>query len=755
MPAFCYLHDMQSPPKHLIQLAHQRALEGFAVLAARMLESAEQSMGQAVPGATGDEAAALAAARSLVRFDGQQLATRMREQFALLLDRAMQTMHTDLRADLRKVSIDQLSLLDDAVMVRQIGVDRLVLRLRDAEQLSFGRLNVIIAQLHGVSEVRERENPFRPYLPARALYEAVGAMVGAKVDHEARARILFDHLSAAMAAHMQAYYGPVLEVFEQRGVIGRLVARPSQMPRAERERLAWQRAAELAAQGGAAPAGIEDPALSARMRLLPRVRGVMTSESATPSAFPDLDSFDHTQALQAMVRALGARSARAEPPAAAAPGPALREALRAAQAIEPGEPLALAGRIAAHGASREQRQRLELVALVFEFMLGDSLLDPRLRRQVARLFVPFVRLVLEQPDVLRQAGDPARALIDRIGMLAASIDADTPNRAELDAVVGGAVDALLAETDIDAASFARAGAVIDAFIPDWLPGLDPRFAPCSAALLEADAVYLARAAAVERIEPLLATLRIDPRIAAFIRDSWIAVLARSAPDEPGHAALLAELVWSAQAKLDAAEHAALMRLLPGLVKRLRQGLARLDLSDAESKATLDQLVTVHMEVMANGLLAYSDALDLDALRRHFAPVDARSGAAPTVGAWPERDAVDTALARHGAHATVVATPVGGGDEAWLTAFRPGIGVEFLEGGVVETGRLIASGGAGGAWLFSVPGRAEPLVYLRGALLAALDEDTVRMREYAPLFERAVDALTASMTTLAADRRTSN
>lgn len=737
---------MHSPPRHLFQLAEQRAIEGFGNLASRMLETAELTMAQATRSASGDEQAALAGARNLVHLDGRQLVADMRQQFGVLLERAMQTMHTDLRADLRKVSIDQLSLLDDAVMVRQIGVDRLVLRLRDAEQLSFGRLNVIIAQLHGVSEVRERENPFRPYLPARALYEAVGSMV----RDEARARILFDHLSSAMAANMQVYYGPVLEVFEQRGVFGRLSAKPSAAPRADRERQAWQRAAELAAQGGSAGtvAGQGDPALAARLRLLPRIRDAVTGAPASTLAFPDIDGFDHAQSLQALVRSLGARAGRSSVAAPGAPGAPLLHALRSAQQADAGEPLAQAARIAAQGASGAQRQCLELVALVFEFMLGDELLDPTLRQQLARLFVPFARIVLAQPAVLGQPDDPARSLIDRIGALAAAVDADTPRRAELDAAIAGALDALLAEGDADIAAFARARDLVDAFVHDWLVSNEPNLGACAAALQDADTTYLRQAAATELIEPLLVPLRLEPRIAAFIRDSWVAVLARSAPDEEGHAALLAELVWSAQAKVDAAEHAALIRLLPGLVKRVRQGVGRLALSEAESKATLDQLVSVHMEVMANGLLAYSDAPDLESLRRHFAPVDARVAPAPSGGAWPEQGAVEAALTRHGAHASVVAKPVGAGDDALLDGFRPGMAVEFFEGGVYESGRLVAAGGAGGAWLFTVAGRTEPLIYLRGALLAALHEDAVRTREYAPLFERAVDALTASVNSLA-------
>jgi hypothetical protein len=756
--------------RQLVQLAQQHALAGFGSLIDRTLADAEVSMGQAARIVAADAQADLSAVRGLVRFEGRALRERIERHFAILIERAMQTMHTDLREGLRAIRADELSLQDEAVMDRQIEVERMVQRLRDADEASHGRLNLIIAQLHGVSQVRERENPFRPYLPARALYEAVGEMV----KGEARAAILCEHLSAALAPHMHSYYGAILEVFEERGVMGRLVARPSALTRAERERLGWQRAAEGMRRPAADVADgradsradvADDPEQARRRRLLPKLQQLMNGAAATSDGFPDLDAYQDAEALRGLVRAIGAHGAAMRAPAAASTVPGahlldahLLEALRAAQqaglaGTGESEPLILARRLGAHDAGRVGRQHLDLLALLFEFMLEDRLLDARLRKEIGRLFVPFARCALAQPGMLQDAGHPAWRLLNRIGAVAAAIDADTPARAALEDAIRSAVDGVLRRCDGDSATFGAVESEFDAAVVAALHAADARGAVIAAAIGAAETLQLGRSGASAQLERLLAPLQIDPRIAAFLRTHWLDVLAHRAPDEAGHGQLLAELVWSAQHKPDAAQHGALMRLLPGLVRRLREGLSRRGLTEAASKAALDELVPVHMDVLANRQGMGAGMLALDALQRHFAAIERRA-AAPGAGiAWLDHDALAAALARHGVTAAIRATPVDavdGADEAVLAAtFRPGMGLEFLDDGVYLAGQLVVAGAAGGAWACRIPGQRELAVYPRAALLAALRSGAVRALEYAPLYTRAVDALTVSADAMAA------
>ncbi|MCA1481831.1 hypothetical protein, partial [Bradyrhizobium sp. NBAIM08] len=68
--------------------------------------------------------------------------------------------------------------------------------------ISLGRINLIIAQMHDEVEVRERENPFRPYLLARALHEGLRVIA----RDETTQKLLFDTMSLAMASQVPGFY---------------------------------------------------------------------------------------------------------------------------------------------------------------------------------------------------------------------------------------------------------------------------------------------------------------------------------------------------------------------------------------------------------------------------------------------------------------------------------------------------------------------------------------------------------------------
>src|SRR4051812_25525923 len=217
--------------KRIIQLARERAIFGFLAVVQRSMQDADRNIVQMLVFAkSGPEHTALASVRHFLRQDGSVFLRRIDDLFRNSLDRAMQTMYVDLRPGMRKLSIDELTLIDDEVVAHQIEVGRLTERMRAANEESIGRLNVIVAQLHGMREARERENPFRPYLLARALYDAIREFA----SDEPKIKVLFEHLSNALIQHLPGYYGAIREVFEASGVRGKFVAQRSRAAHTQR-----------------------------------------------------------------------------------------------------------------------------------------------------------------------------------------------------------------------------------------------------------------------------------------------------------------------------------------------------------------------------------------------------------------------------------------------------------------------------------------------------------------------------------------
>ncbi|MEJ7806669.1 MAG: DUF1631 family protein, partial [Telluria sp.] len=193
-------------PNRIIRLAKDCALQRFSALAEQTVVEADTMTTRAMSGATGIEMANLVVMRNFLRGEARTLRSRMDRHFASLLERAMVTMHAQQqKAVAQEINYEMLTLIDDDVVTRQIEIERMVGRLREAEQVELGRVNLTIAVMHNDRDARERENPFRPYLLARALYEGLRELMW----EDAQSKLLYDTLGTAMANRLPGFYASI------------------------------------------------------------------------------------------------------------------------------------------------------------------------------------------------------------------------------------------------------------------------------------------------------------------------------------------------------------------------------------------------------------------------------------------------------------------------------------------------------------------------------------------------------------------
>jgi hypothetical protein len=748
---------MMQKAKSVIGIAEEKALTSFSYLVEVTFADADAAMTDAMGRVNAAERRVLISARTFMQDQGRAFRRQVEQFFSAYLARAMQTMHTDLRADTTNIRAEALTLIDDDVVTRQIEVDRLVLRLRDADPIRLGRINLMIAQLHGDHQVRERENPFRPYLLARALHEGLRSMVA----DEAKSKTLFEYLSAAMTERLPAYYAGIIDVFEARGITAKMVARPAELTRAERDRLAWKRAAEqLLDQADPGQLGTENPNHALQVRMLPKLqrlqqmqeRRAQAAATPEPGGFPALD-------LQGLVQNVFTQGGGQRMPGhdgeAFQRGTLDEQLMHMQQSVAQGagaaaglQPLELRELIPDAGASPQDRLTGDLVALLFEFIVNDEKLPGALRRQLGRLQLPFMRAAMTQPEMLHEPEHPARRLLDRLGTVAAGVTPHSPGYADIEREIARIADTVLAGFDSDIAVFTDSERAFDEALVPLLRGKDGAIIRYLDAIAEAESSCALLDASLDVLYDLFKPLQVEPRLYDFLIATWVRVIAHPACS-PANGALLPELIWSAQAKAAPEDRNALMKLLPALVPRVREGLALIGLPDEQSKAALDQLVAIHMDVLGNKLPPAATRLNLEELRTHFAGFGAAREAALARGGERQpaaRDDIEAALAKRGLRATLVTEPKQiepqYAHEAWLAFARPGAAFEQLVHDNYVPVRLSAVSQQDSAYVFSIPGQAAPTIYLRAALLAAMQAGTLRSLEYAPLFDRAVESLMA-------------
>ena len=742
-------------PSRIIRLAKDHALRSFSALAEQTVVEADSMTTRAMGGAHGVELSNLVVVRGFLRGEARTLRARMDRHFAGLLDRAMITMHAyQHRGSPQEIDYSTLKLIDDDVVTSQIEIERMVGRLREAEQVELGRVNLTIAIMHNDREARERENPFRPYLLARALYEALRELMW----EESQSKLLYDALGLAMANRLPGFYAGILEVFEAGGITARLTARPSAQSRADAERAAWKRAAQH--MRGVSPAGVRIMPLSPEQqqvqdRLLPKLQRLHDLQLL------DGGAGGRKQDLLDMVwdtfhKPKGTRLPRPE----RAPGErtGLDQTLlglqqHVAAGLAPPKPLALRELVDAAEVDPEQKRIMDIVALLFESIVGDEMVGAPMQVQLARLYLPFVRAALQYPELLYEAQHPVRRLLDRLGSVGAGVTPASPCHAALQDEVHNIVGSVLDLFDDDLHLFGDSESALDDHVAQHLTAADPAMAVCIDAIDEAEADSARLAGAGRALSAALQPLQIDPRLADFILGTWARVLSHPGSDAEKAIALLPELLWSAQEKTTPEDRAAMMKMLPGLVRQVREGMASIALPEAPSKAAFDRLVAVHMDVLGNKQERARWLISLERFREHFAgfAIDAVAPAEHNEH-WVGGFELEAALARRGVsvtlHAKAAARLTRSSDADWLSWASPGTGFELKIEGRYRQALLCAVSEGGGAFVFKVAEEAQGVIFLRAPLLEAMELGNLRPLEPAPLFDRAVESLMAGAESLA-------
>jgi hypothetical protein len=767
------------------QLAKAEAISGFATLTKNMMKEADLTLAAKIAAPRGQsEKRVQGAARHFLNQDGLHFEFRIAKVFANHLERAMQTMYRDLRKDVRELRAEDMTLIDDEAVNRLIDVDRVVTRMRDADQVDLGRISLSIARVHGFEEVRERENPFRPYLLARTLHDALREL---KIEDDV-SQVLFATLATAMAAQLPAFYRGIRNVFEHEGVSTDLKVQRSPEQRARYEAEA-RHAAELAGLGGSVIGARSIANEQLMSRMLPALERMMlfhtgAPAAAGPAAVPlaaDIARQNQAAALQDFVfrvfnmpaaimagrhqmpqstHAFDARLKQVQQ-AVAQPAPAAEGAVPAAvpstfEQIDSSE------------TSDQDKMMTGMVALLFDFIMRDELIPLRMRAELNRLQIPFLRASMLEPGIWNEPAHPTRELINRIAAVAIGMREDLPMDKSIEARIDHLIGQILARFDGDVGVFQYGLTQFDAFLVRQLRHHDTLTSQCGEAIDEAERVAAMTHNSAVALQDLLGPLAIDERIVDFITGPWLEVMAHPLSWDRAqggqsqaafkHNELLPELVWSGQEKQSEQERSELKALLPGLVARIRKGMELVGLDAERTKQAMDMLIAVHADVLRGGqggVPAFGKRpMTLEQLYGRFHSIGLEPGSCVGTDGRPlivRPLVLRAALARRDVAATLVLSyeqfPATPNDPDWLRQMRVGTSVILKVAGADVPARLSGMSPNGCLYMFSTLASAEPHIYSCTSMLRALQDQQIRPSESALIFDRAVVSLVADVNEL--------
>ena len=321
--------------------------------------------------------------------------------------------------------------------------------------------------------------------------------------------------------------------------------------------------------------------------------------------------------------------------------------------------------------SAGEKAIIEVVALMFQSILAEDRIPPSVRVWFARLQVPVLRVALAEPEFFSNADHPARQLIDRLGGCVMGFDATTINGSALEAEIRRVVQVIEQYPETGRRVFQLVYDEFEKFLSKFLTEKQATSRIVSVAQQVEQRETLAIQYTIE-LRNMLRDMPVRDEIREFLFKTWAEVLALSAVREgPQHADTVAykrtaaDLVWAASGKPNRSDRAQVIQSLPGMLQRLRQGLAMMGIEGTEQDAQIKVLT----DTLADAFLSKTASIPqahIDAMAKRLANLEDFIGDA-TLGDMPlNADNIEMMLGIDASSIHVIADNGAPVDEAMVT-----------------------------------------------------------------------------------------
>jgi len=244
-----------------------------------------------------------------------------------------------------------------------------------------------------------------------------------------------------------------------------------------------------------------------------------------------------------------------------------------------------------------ERATIEIVAMMFQSILTEDRIPAAMRVWFARLQMPVLRVAVSEPDFFATLDHPARRLIDRMGACVMGLDSASRSIGDaLEKEIKRVVQVVEAYPDTGRRVFQTVLIEFEKFLEHYFKNEN-----------EASKRGVSLAQQVEQRETLAIQYTIELRrmlnevpvqegVRQFLFQVWADVLATAAvryggqgPETKVMKRAAADLIWSASAKVTREERAEVIRRLPPLLKRLREGMASANMAAERQEERINAL----------------------------------------------------------------------------------------------------------------------------------------------------------------------
>ena len=239
---------------------------------------------------------------------------------------------------------------------------------------------------------------------------------------------------------------------------------------------------------------------------------------------------------------------------------------------------------------------IDLVGMLFEFILQDRNLPPQMQALLGRLQIPFLKVAILDKHMFAQKAHPARQLLDAMAQASMGWSEESDRDHRLYDKVKSTVEALLKDFDDDLTVFERTRNEFESFVESNKKRSDLAEQRAAEATRGREKLHAARRQAAKEILKRVDGRDLPEIVHSVLTRPWanylVLTLLRQGEDsnEWRHALRFAdEFAWSAEPKTTDADRTRLKGLLPALEKGLRHGLATVAYHENDVKQLMVEL----------------------------------------------------------------------------------------------------------------------------------------------------------------------
>lgn len=258
----------------------------------------------------------------------------------------------------------------------------------------------------------------------------------------------------------------------------------------------------------------------------------------------------------------------------------------------------------------EQAQRqvdkltIEIVGMLFDRIAQDKHLPEPIKELLRELQFPMMKVALVDPELFTKPDQPARQLMDRIASTAVGWTPEGEDNERYYTEVKKAIYTVLSEIEDGLGAFERALETFERYLAEERTRDDDPVARAKKALADAETREIMAINAMIKIRGAFEGVQVESYLREFLLNTWSRVLAavwhKDKGDEKRMQKFLdavPDLVWSVQPKINPDDRKRLITSIPSVLTMVREGLALIELPEAEQQEFFSKLMNSHAQAV--------------------------------------------------------------------------------------------------------------------------------------------------------------